>query len=128
MAACGGADPRGSENDLGGGRRRDGGQFCRAIARAWLQDIDGRRQQAALAHVDSGARFDLLFTDVIMPGGMNGRELADQVAKSPARNEDSLHVRLHRGRHCSSRPLDPGVLLLANPIGNPIWRGCYGWL
>jgi len=34
---------------------------------------------AALALVDQGASFDLLFTDIIMPGGMNGRELADAV-------------------------------------------------
>lgn len=36
---------------------------------------------AGLAIVDQGAKFDLLFTDVIMPGGMNGRELAEAVRK-----------------------------------------------
>jgi CheY-like chemotaxis protein len=33
----------------------------------------------ALAVLHDGAVFDLLFTDVIMPGGMNGRQLADAV-------------------------------------------------
>ena len=36
---------------------------------------------AALALVEQGAAFDLLFTDVIMPGGMNGRQLVDAVRK-----------------------------------------------
>lgn len=37
--------------------------------------------RAALALVDGGAQFDLLFTDVVIPGGMSGRELAEVVAK-----------------------------------------------
>ncbi len=69
----------------------------------------------ALAMVERGSKFDLLFTDVIMPGGMNGRQLADEVIKRrPAVNvlftsgytENAI---LHHGR------LDPGVLLLAKP-------------
>jgi signal transduction histidine kinase/CHASE3 domain sensor protein len=35
----------------------------------------------ALTKVDAGQPFDLLFTDVIMPGGMNGKELAEEVTK-----------------------------------------------
>ena len=36
---------------------------------------------AALAIVTSGRAFDLLFTDVIMPGGMTGKQLADEVRR-----------------------------------------------
>jgi PAS domain S-box-containing protein len=69
----------------------------------------------ALAMIDAGAAPDLLFTDVIMPGGVNGRDLADQVlARRPAikvlftsgYTETAI---VHHGR------LDPGVLLLAKP-------------
>jgi PAS domain S-box-containing protein len=35
----------------------------------------------ALSFVQSGMEFDLLFTDVIMPGGLNGQQLAQEVAK-----------------------------------------------
>jgi len=69
----------------------------------------------ALEIIHGGAAFDLLFTDVIMPGQMNGRQLAEEVA----RRRPSLRVLFtsgyaqnaisHRGR------LDPGVLLLSKP-------------
>lgn len=35
----------------------------------------------ALSLINRGDLFDLLFTDVIMPGGMNGQQLADEVRK-----------------------------------------------
>jgi CheY-like chemotaxis protein len=35
----------------------------------------------ALELVNSGTAFDLLFTDIVMPGAMNGRQLAQKVAE-----------------------------------------------
>jgi CheY-like chemotaxis protein len=77
---------------------------------------DGR---AAMAHVAKGEPFDLLFTDVIMPGGMTGRELADEVEKRRPGTKvlytsgytDNAIV--HHGR------LDEGVLLLTKPYRKP---------
>jgi PAS domain S-box-containing protein len=73
---------------------------------------DGRQ---ALSHVLSGAAFDLLFTDVIMPGGVNGRDLAEEVVKRRPGTRvlytsgytDSAII--HHGR------LDEGVVLLSKP-------------
>jgi signal transduction histidine kinase/CHASE3 domain sensor protein len=75
--------------------------------------------RAALAHVEGGQPFDLLFTDVIIPGGMSGRELADEVAKRrPAMkvlytSGYTDNAILHHGR------LDEGVLLLSKPYRKP---------
>jgi CheY-like chemotaxis protein len=69
----------------------------------------------ALVLIDGGAEFDLLFTDVIMPGAMNGRDLAEaalerrpdlKVLFTSGYTEDAI---VHHGR------LDPGVLLLEKP-------------
>jgi signal transduction histidine kinase/ActR/RegA family two-component response regulator len=69
----------------------------------------------ALVVIDSAQPIDLLFTDMIMPGSMNGRQLADQALQ----RRPSLKVLftsgytentvIHYGR------LDAGVLLLAKP-------------
>lgn len=70
---------------------------------------------AALALVDQGVKFDLLFTDMIMPGGMNGKELADtirarragvKVLYTSGYTDDAV---VHDGH------LDPGVALLRKP-------------
>ncbi|MEX2321745.1 MAG: ATP-binding protein, partial [Saccharospirillum sp.] len=70
---------------------------------------------AALAALHSNLDIDLLLTDIIMPGGMNGRELADQArANYPAlkvlfTSGYTENAIVHHGR------LDPGVELLSKP-------------
>jgi PAS domain S-box-containing protein len=69
----------------------------------------------ALALVHRGVKFQLLFTDVIMSGSMNGRQLAEEILRirpsskvlfTSGYTENAI---FHHGR------LDPGVLLLAKP-------------
>jgi PAS domain S-box-containing protein len=73
---------------------------------------DGR---TALEYVESGQPFDLLFTDVVMPGGMTGRQLAVEVNRrqpgtkilyTSGYTENAI---VHHGR------LDQGVMLLSKP-------------
>jgi CheY-like chemotaxis protein len=69
----------------------------------------------ALAIADGTAPFELLFTDIIMPGSMNGRELADEVA----RRRSALKVLFTSG-YTENALLEHGrlpseVLLLAKP-------------
>ena len=76
-----------------------------------LQAPDGPRALKALAD----HRVDLLFTDVVMPGGMNGRQLADEAL----RRKPSLKILfttgytrnaiVHHGR------LDAGVEMIGKP-------------
>ncbi|MCC5986337.1 MAG: response regulator [Pararhodobacter sp.] len=69
----------------------------------------------AIEIMERGHDFDLLFTDVVMPGGMNGRQLADaarlrqpdlRIIFTSGYAEDAI---VHQGR------LDPGVNLLSKP-------------
>ena len=43
--------------------------------------LEAGNSQSGLQIVESGARIDLLLTDVGLPGGMNGRQLADAARK-----------------------------------------------
>jgi signal transduction histidine kinase len=69
----------------------------------------------ALALIDGPERIDLLFTDIIIPGGINGRKLATEALKrrpelkvlyTSGYTENAI---VHHGR------LDVGVLLLPKP-------------
>jgi len=83
-----------------------------SLGYATVAAADGRE---ALLHVQRGTAFDLLFTDVIMPGGINGRELADEVAKRRPGTKVLFtsgytdNAIIHHGR------LDDGVVLLSKP-------------
>ena len=76
--------------------------------------LDAANATEALAIANAGHPFDLLFTDVIMPG-INGRQLANEILKgkpglkvlfTSGYTENAI---IHHGR------LDEGVLLLAKP-------------
>src|SRR5690606_5916011 len=69
----------------------------------------------ALEVFEKESGIDLLFTDIVMPGGMNGKELADaarrvapdiKVLFTSGYTEDAV---VHQGR------LDPGIHLLSKP-------------
>ena len=77
--------------------------------------LDAANGAEALAIVEAGRPFDLLFTDVIMPGAMNGRQLAEEILRrrpgskvlyTSGYTENAI---IHHGR------LDSDVLLLAKP-------------
>jgi PAS domain S-box-containing protein len=77
--------------------------------------LEAANASDALQIIDATPSIDLLFTDVIMPGIMNGRQLVDEARKrrpqlktlyTSGYTENAI---VHHGR------LDSGVLLLAKP-------------
>ena len=77
--------------------------------------LEAANAAEALHIIDTSGNIDLLFTDVIMPGFMNGRQLVDEALKrrpglktlfTSGYTENAI---VHHGR------LDSGVLLLAKP-------------
>ena len=87
-----------------------------------LTDLGYRVLQAgtgpsALALADSNPKFDLLLTDVMLPGGMTGRQLSENLsAKQPGlrtlfMSGYAANSIVHHGR------VDPGVHLLQKPFG-----------
>lgn len=74
-----------------------------------------RNGEEAIEHLKTGRPFDLLFTDIVLPGGMNGVEIAEE-AKRRQPNIKVLYATgyaesavVHSGR------LDPGVILVNKP-------------
>ena len=77
--------------------------------------LEASNAMEALKVIDNAPAIDLLFTDVIMPGPMNGRQLVEEAIKrrpslktlyTSGYTENAI---VHHGR------LDSGVLLLAKP-------------
>jgi len=71
---------------------------------------------AAIEILDGGQAVDLLFTDVVMPGGVNGRQLADEAArlrpglKVLFTTGYTRNAIVHHGR------LDAGVEMISKPF------------
>jgi CheY-like chemotaxis protein len=93
----------------------------RALATAHLTELgyrviaagDGLQARAILG--DTQLRIDLLFTDIVMPGGLTGRQLADEARLTRPRlralftSGYAENAIVHQGR------LDEGVFFLAKP-------------
>ena len=78
--------------------------------------LEAANGPSALRMLQSEPRVDLLFTDVGLPGGVNGRQLADQArlqrpgSKVLFTSGYARNAIVHQGR------LDPGVELVTKPF------------
>jgi nitrogen-specific signal transduction histidine kinase len=92
------------------------GNVVMQLASLGYKTLEAETGAEALGMIDgNGGGVDLLFTDVVIPGGMNGRQLADEISnKHPSikalyTSGYTQNAIVHQGR------LDPGVLLLGKP-------------
>ncbi|QEX22162.1 hypothetical protein FRZ61_20920 [Hypericibacter adhaerens] len=77
--------------------------------------VEARDAAAALALVDAGQSFDLLFTDVMLPGGMLGPELLEQMRRRKP-GLRALFTSGYSDNHVLARERDTGaVRLLQKP-------------
>ena len=53
---------------------------CRSLKRLGYQLLEAKNAEEALEYFQSDNKIDLLFTDIVMPGDMNGRKLANFVS------------------------------------------------
>ena len=67
----------------------------------------------ALRYIDSGANIDVLFTDVNLPGGMNGAELATRARER--RPEMPIVYASGRFKLADIAPLVPRSLFMSKP-------------
>lgn len=92
----------------------------REYARSILTELGYSTREAAngeqaLAIIESGEPIDLLFTDVVLPGGMSGRQLSDRIHQIRPdlpvlfTTGYTPNAIVHHGR------LDPGVVLISKP-------------
>ncbi len=100
----------------------DDDEIVRATVASMLEDLGYTVLLApsgaeALAILEKGVKIDLLFTDVVMPGAVSGRHLAERAVEivpglkvlfTSGYTENAI---VHNGR------LDPGVELLSKPYG-----------
>lgn len=93
----------------------------RMIVRDVLSDLgytalEAESGQAGLNIVNSGVHLDLLLTDVGLPGGMNGRQLADAIRQQ----RPTLKVLFMTGYAetvaFGSGQLEPGMQIMTKPF------------
>jgi DNA-binding NtrC family response regulator len=77
--------------------------------------LEAENAEAALHIVSSGDRIDLLFTDVVMPGAIDGVELARLVGRLRPRPEILLASGFPDGRAPGLPPRPPEFRLLGKP-------------
>jgi PAS domain S-box-containing protein len=88
-------------------------EILRELGYSILEAANG---QAALRVLDAHPEIQLLFTDVGLPGGMNGRQLSDEARRRRPRLKVLFTTGYARNAIVHEGRLDPGVQLITKPF------------
>ena len=77
--------------------------------------LDAKDGPSAFAILESGKRIDLMITDVGLPGGLNGRQIADR-ARVLHPKLQILFITGYAENAAVSNHLEPGMSVLAKPF------------
>ena len=87
----------------------------RVLRDAGIRVLEARDGAGAIAMLDEPARVDLLFTDVVLPGPLNGRDVARALSERQPDSRILYTSGYSRDAFESEGSLDAGVELLAKP-------------
>ncbi|MBB4261440.1 MULTISPECIES: PAS domain-containing hybrid sensor histidine kinase/response regulator [unclassified Bradyrhizobium] len=85
----------------------------RELGYAVLEASDGR---SALELLDANSHVELIFTDVVLPGGLNGRQLVDEAVKLRPSLKVLFTTGYTRNAIVHNGTLDPSVTLIGKPF------------
>jgi PAS domain S-box-containing protein len=78
--------------------------------------VEASSGRVALEVLQTSSDFDLLFTDVVLPDGMSGRELADEAVRRRPGLKVLFTTGYTRNAIVHNGKLDPGVNLISKPF------------
>jgi CheY-like chemotaxis protein len=78
--------------------------------------VEASSGRVALEVLQTNSDFDLLFTDVVLPDGMSGRELADEAVRRRPGLKVLFTTGYTRNAIVHNGKLDPGVNLISKPF------------
>jgi PAS domain S-box-containing protein len=89
---------------------------CEILRELGYRVLEAASGAAALEIIENGAAVDLLLTDVVMPGGLNGRQLADAATRQRPDLKVVFMTGYTRNAIVHQGRLDAGVNLISKPF------------
>jgi CheY-like chemotaxis protein len=87
----------------------------RMLRRQGYEVVEARNGEEAIKRLSADGPFDLLFTDVVLPGGMNGVEIAAQAKRGQPDIKVLYTTGYSENAVVHNGQLDPGVTLISKP-------------